>query len=229
MQTEAINTNLVETFEAKMKPLVEENIKLKAEVVQLKSQITKLERSSRRSNLLLHGIPETENNQAQLIETVVPYLNGISEKAKENEWDRWEISDAYRLGKKTTDKPRPILITTTLVWRKNLIIKNSALFPKGVYATEDLPKDVIAANRALIPKMKEARLAGKYAIIKNGALIVKEFKGKEKRKRVPSSPPSTPPEGFGRINEASINKQPTKLSKINPFQDKGGNGNQTKN
>lgn len=76
------------------------------------------------------------------------------------------------------------------------------------------------ANKALIPRMKEARLAGKYAIIKNGLLIIKDFKGKEKRKRAPSSPPSTPPEGFSRVNETPTEKQPTKVSKINPFQDK---------
>lgn len=54
--------------------------------------------------------------------------------------------------------------------------------------------------------MKEARLAGKYAVIKNGSLIVKEFKANENRKRVPSSPPATPPDGFSGINKT--NKQP---------------------
>lgn len=105
--------------------MIEENCELKTEVSVLKSRITHLETVSRRNNLILHGIPEVETNQEQLMASVLTNLNGISEKTKESEWDKWEISNAYTLGKKTNGKIRPILITTTLVWRKNLVLKNN--------------------------------------------------------------------------------------------------------
>uniref|UniRef100_A0A1E1WPR1 Endonuclease-reverse transcriptase n=1 Tax=Pectinophora gossypiella TaxID=13191 RepID=A0A1E1WPR1_PECGO len=218
-QTQAIAETISKTLEEHLAPIRQENEVLRREVDTLRSRIRSLEMESRKNNIILHGVEETEAGKEDLINKVLELLNKTSEPRSENHsWDKWEINQLHRIGKKSDNKTRPIKISCTLSWRRNEIMKNKKRLPEGIYITEDLSKEEVEIRKALIPKLKEARESGKYAIIKNGKLVIREKTDAEKRKRATSSPPSTPPNYFSKPQENINPSQPAKISKINPFE-----------
>ncbi|KAJ2940248.1 hypothetical protein O0L34_g11817 [Tuta absoluta] len=167
-QTQTITENLNKTLEEHLSPLRQENEALRSELEILRSKVKYLDLKSRKNNVVLHGIVETETNQQELMDLVLKFLNSISpakSTLKENqEWDRWEINNAYRIGKRLENKIRPIKVSCTLAWRRNELLKNKKKLPENVYISEDFTKEELEERRALGPKIKEARSSGKYAI-----------------------------------------------------------------
>lgn len=212
IQTKNISENVTKTLVAamdeKIKPLVEQNQLLKKEVHQLKLQVKGLQQETKRNNFLIHGIPEKESSNKDLMDLILTTLNIVSKNAGTDNWDKWEISKIYRIGKKVENKNRPILITPTLAWRKLEILKNNKMFPENVYATEDFPKEVLNKRKELQVRLKEEISKGKIAYIRYDKLIVKE-KANEKRKRAPSNSPNGP------SNDSDINSV-KKIIKTNP-------------
>jgi hypothetical protein len=162
-----------------------------------------------KNNIILHGIKETEQSYTQLMEIVVSTLDEVSEKAGKDKWDKWEVSSAQRLGRKTNNKIRPLLITITLAWRKWEILSNNKHFKSGTYATDDFPKEVLEKRKELKKEMQEATKNGKIAKLRYDKLIIID-KPSEKRKRPPSSSPTT-----GR-NETK--NTPNKINRVNAFE-----------
>lgn len=78
---ENLNLKLETTIEEKLKPLVEENVKLKSEVKTLQNKVTTLEKTVRKNNIIMYGVKETETNHGELTETVLEILNNVSAKA----------------------------------------------------------------------------------------------------------------------------------------------------
>lgn len=72
---ENLTINLLHTFDEKLKPLVNENQDLKLEVNMLKEKIKNLERNTRKNNIILHGIKETEKSYTELQNFVLKVLN----------------------------------------------------------------------------------------------------------------------------------------------------------
>ncbi|KAJ2944688.1 hypothetical protein O0L34_g4045 [Tuta absoluta] len=208
--TTTVTENLTKTIDEKMKLLTTENQTLLKENKVMKERVTKMDREIRANNVILHGIPETENNKMELLKLSLDTLNIISKKTNTENWDKWEVNKFYRLGKKTEKKNRPILVSVTTNWRKMEILRNNKLFPDGIYATDDLPKEVLAKRRELAIKLKEELGKGNTAYISYDRLIVKEAT-KEKRKR---SPTKSPPEPRNQMLE---NKKPSKINKISDF------------
>ncbi|XP_028157176.1 uncharacterized protein LOC114350537 isoform X2 [Ostrinia furnacalis] len=188
---ESFNRSLSKTIDEKLKPLLDENIKLKEEVQNLQSRVQTLERETRKNNIILHGVPENEANNSDLRNIVIEILNKISQKVEGmQDWDKWEISNVRRLGKKNTEKKRPILITLTLTWRKYEVLKNNKNFPSDIYATEDYPRDILIKRKELKEKKEQEERQGKIAFIRYDKLIVKDRDVDEtKRKRSPSKSP----------------------------------------
>lgn len=208
IQTTAITENISSMIDEKLKPLTEENIALKKEVNELKSKIQGMDRETRKNNLILHGLPETEENNTQLMETVLSTLNTVSNATEMDNWDRWEVSRAHRLGKKNEKSSRPILISLTLIWRRAELLKNKKNLPKNIYITEDLPREVLNRRKELRNKLIEERNKGKIAYFKFDQLIVKD-KTVDKRKRSPSNSPQTSSQ-----KENEVQKMPTKINKV---------------
>lgn len=222
--TESVHTSLSLAFDEKLKPIIQENTEMKIEIDKLKSTVKRLEIDSRKNNIILFGIKEEENENIELMDIVLETLNGINKNSiKSNDWDRWEISEVQRIGKKEDSRIRPIKLVLTLGWRKMELLKNRKNFPKNISVTEDFSKETLEKRKALVPKMIEARESGKYAIIKNDKLIVKEKREKkennDKRKRVPSSPPKTPPSNFSTTTGENRvpHSQPNKVPKTNNY------------
>lgn len=90
--TENVTKNLSATIDEKLKPLLKENQELKKEVTFLKTKLQDLERETRKNNIILHEVKETEKNTTDLIEMVLETLNAVCEKAGIENWDKWEIA-----------------------------------------------------------------------------------------------------------------------------------------
>ncbi|KAL0809709.1 hypothetical protein ABMA28_002886 [Loxostege sticticalis] len=209
-----ITANMAETMDAKLKPLQEENIQLKKDVKEMHSRIENLEREVRKNNILLHGVEEKEGeNHYNLLETTINTLNELTKDGLVKEFDKWEISEVRRLGKRVDGKRRPILVKLTLAWRRIEILKNNKNFPANTYATEDFPKEVLKTRRELKQKQKEEIEKGNNAIIRYNKLIIKG-KGNEKRKRSPTKSPGEP---TNNSEKRPNQKAPNKINKTNAF------------
>ncbi|XP_075980762.1 uncharacterized protein LOC142979615 [Anticarsia gemmatalis] len=128
--TQKFTNSVTSTIEEKLTPLVEENLKLKKEVTTLKRKTYELERVVRKNNVILHGLEETEENNTQLMELVLNTLNEVGSNGKMENFDKWEISEVYRLGKRGSMKRRPILQPTSLSPRKPEHNKQQNYTPK---------------------------------------------------------------------------------------------------
>lgn len=227
IQTNNLAANMVSTIEEKLKPLVDDNTKLKNEVEMLNVKVRNLEKEVRKNNVLIHGVEETENNNIELLQLVLSTLNDMRKDTEMENFDKWEISEVRRLGIKQDNKLRPILVKFTLTWRRTDILKNNKMFPKNMYATEDFPKDIVKIRKDLKIKQQEEIKKGNLAIIRYDKLIVKEkqnevifgrkdnLTGKErqhveaKRKRSPTkSPPANEPQP-----KETVVAAPTKINK----------------
>ncbi|VVC95721.1 unnamed protein product [Leptidea sinapis] len=186
--TENVTTQVSATIDEKLKPILEENQKLKKEVNLLKTKIQNLDRDSRKNNIILHGVTETEKSPVELLDLVLKVFNEASEKGGIDNWDKWEISSVRRLGKPTEKKIRPIHITVTLQWRKIEMFKNKKNLPQNSYISEDFSKPVLNKRKELKMQQQEEIKNGKHAFIRYDKLIIKE-KPIEKRKRSPSTSP----------------------------------------
>ncbi|XP_063539781.1 uncharacterized protein LOC134748878 [Cydia strobilella] len=221
IQTKTLSETLSTTMDKKLKPLREENEKLKEEVGTLKTKVHILEKENRKNNLILHKVSEVETSNNDLLQLVVETLNKLSENASMEKWDIWEISKAQRLGKKG-DRPRPILVTVTLTWRKIEVLKNNKQFHDNIYATEDFPKEILMRRKELKEKMKQELENGKKAYIRYDKLIVKDVPSgnetpKEKRKRSPTQSPNNAQGSSENPTEALEKKQPSKKNKVDAY------------
>lgn len=227
IQTNNLTTNIVITIEEKLKPLIDENKKLKKEIEVLHNKVHSMEKEVRKNNVILHGIEETEKNNLELLQVVLTTLNEVAKDGGLENFDKWEISEVRRLGKKEDKKRRPILLKLTLAWRRTEILKNNKKFPKNIYATEDIPKDILIIRKELKIKQQEEIKKGNLAIIRYDKLIIKEnpkqsnressLKDKQlerdntetKRKRSPTkSPPRSGTKRYetGPVAPSKINK-----------------------
>lgn len=143
--TENITAAVLQKVEEKIKPLFEENEKLKSEVEKLNKKIQTLETNNKRNNIILHGLPESKKeNHEDLTALVTSTLKEIDVKLQNGEIDRLQ-----RLGKRgvVEGKIRPILLGTTTLQKKILILKNKKKLKSNIYITHDLPKAVLEIRK----------------------------------------------------------------------------------
>lgn len=209
--TQSITETLMCSIEEKIKPIIEENQHLKAEVQTLNRKIKYLEDAKRKNNILIHGVQETEKSYEELFTKIKTILEKININV-----EKFEINKYHRLGQKQEGKTRPILITFTSQVKKAEILKNKQQMPPRTYITEDLSKETVEMRKNLQLQLKQVKESGKIAYIKNNKLIVKEKSEGEKRKRESSMSPSnvqTPP----RQTEGKSIIAPSKMHKTDAF------------
>lgn len=217
MQTTTLTSDMIKTIEEKLKPLVEENEKLHIEVTTLKKKVQSLEKEVRKNNVILHGIEESEKNNTELLQLVLDTFNIARKNNAMEEFDKWEISNVQRLGKKQDKKRRPILVKLTLGWRKIDILRNNKSFPENAYVTEDFPKEILQIRKELKQKQQEETKKGNVAFIRYDKIIIKnkenQEKNSEKRKRSPSKTPTQ-----SNFNNETSKRAPNKINKTNAFE-----------
>ncbi|XP_063394702.1 uncharacterized protein LOC134679684 [Cydia fagiglandana] len=202
-QTEVITTRITETIDTKLKPLIEENDKLKKKVDLLEKKVEFMEKEKKSNNIIIHGLCESEKSTTELI-------NHVQEKFLTElniSLEALDINKMYRIGKnKKDDKPRPTLLSFVSGWKKTEIMRNKNK-SKELKLTEDHSKDILERRKALMPQLMEERNKGNIAYIKYDKLIVKEATNtKENRKRELSISPS---------NNSQPKKQQTATPPIN--------------
>lgn len=138
----------------------------------MNTKVERLERDSRKRNLILFGISEEFNNYWDLEKFVYSLLN---EKLDLN-LNESHLDFVRRLGRRSGNNPRPILVGFTQLRTKLIILKNtSKLKGASIRITEDFSKEVIQTRKLLLPKLFEARKNGKFAILRHDKLIVQDI------------------------------------------------------
>lgn len=143
--TENITAAILHQVDEKIKPIIEENEKLKQEVETLNKKILTLASITRKNNILIHGLPEENDEKFEDLSNLVKStLRGIEVEIKTE-----DINILQRLGKKGSrdGKTRPILLATTSLQKKIQILKNKKKLKADIYITHDLPKEVLLAKK----------------------------------------------------------------------------------
>ena len=126
---------------------LQKNINMSATIESLKGCLDRQEQYSRRNCLLIHGLPESKNENTDnlVIDTI---KEKMGEEIKKNEIDR-----SYRLGApKNNGKSRPIIIKFVRYNTRCRIFKNKKkLKAKSIRVTESLTK------KQIIEALKKAR------------------------------------------------------------------------
>lgn len=184
--TQAVTKNIMQNIDERIQPLIEENKTLKSEIEILNKKLNYLDNASRKNNIVLHGIKETENNHAGLVEKVSDILNTTLGVQIENIY----INKIHRLGKQNPAKIRPIIISFTTFNKKIEILKNKRKLPENIYITEDFTKETLEKRKELRNQVKREKEKGNEAFIRNNEVVIKQ-KVNEKRKRESSGSPGT--------------------------------------
>lgn len=164
--TETITTTVLNTLDEKLQPIIKENKELKREVEELNKKINNMDLNARKNNIIIHGIPETNDEKVDDLTTLVIKTINKLDVPLEN----WEINKVQRLGKQANiGKIRPILLATTTLQKKILILRNKMKMQKGTYITQDYSKETMQKRKANPTKPNKPR-------------------ENEKRKRIPETP-----------------------------------------
>lgn len=143
------------------------------EMSKLHTEIERLEEFSRRDNLRLYGVPETEEheNYDACAKAVADVLNSVEGQKK---WTPDDIARAHRVGESRDGQPKPMIVKFCRWKDKMSILTNKqyrdSLFKKGVRAVNDLTR-----NQAKI--VAEAKREGNVAFFKRGKLVVQPREG----------------------------------------------------
>uniref|UniRef100_A0A2A4J436 Endonuclease-reverse transcriptase n=1 Tax=Heliothis virescens TaxID=7102 RepID=A0A2A4J436_HELVI len=196
------------SIDEKLIPLLEENKNLKKEIEVLNQKINTLEDMNKKNNIIIHGLKETDTNYSQLYNNIKQLLQKIDVNI-----ENFDINRMYRIGKKTPEKVRPVLISFTTYNKKIELLRNKKKMTENTYITEDYSKETLQKRKELLPQLKEEREKGNEAYIRNNKLIIKP-KENEKRKRDNSTSPSTGPQ---QQEKAKTIIAPAKLQRTDPF------------
>ena len=144
--------------------LREENEERERRFVALEGRVIDQEARSRRNNLIIHGLEETEKEEC------VPVVKKLfMEKCNV---DNIIIERAHRIGAKKGDKTRPMIVRF-LDYNDKIRVKDERKsLPDGVYLADDFPFEIRQARAQLVPKQKEAKNAGRKAWIAYPARLI---------------------------------------------------------
>ncbi|KAJ8390585.1 hypothetical protein AAFF_G00101910 [Aldrovandia affinis] len=132
-----------------------------------------LEGQTKRNNVVVDGIPETQNESWKETEDKVRFV--ITEKLHLDN-SQMVIERAHRTGNPSGysgKRPRPIVIKF-LRYKDKMAVLSKAKDLKGtnIYVNDDYTEAVKQKRRELIPAMKAARERGDIAYIRFDRLIV---------------------------------------------------------
>ena len=141
-------------------------------LIPLNENLDYMESQSRRNNVIIDGIKESEGEKWSDSEDKVKKL--LSEKL-ELDPCKMEIERAHRIGKPSpsSTRPRPIVVKF-LRFKDRVEVLNKAKVLKGtnIYINEDYPEAVRLKRKELLPAMRAAREKGEIAYLRYDKLIV---------------------------------------------------------
>lgn len=201
--TEAVTKNVSENISDTLMALLEDNKKLRTEVETLHNKIKSMEEEKRKNNIIIFGVKELQHDESP-IETVIKVI----EKDMNISITPNEIYNAYRLGEKKDNKPRPILVTFTTKWRRVEVLRNKKKLNSDIYIKEDFSRETLEKRKQLLPQLKEERSKGNICYFVKDKIIIKEPKGDRlgKRKNDCISPTNKSPNQPSTLAPNKINK-----------------------
>ena len=139
----------------------------------LAEKLRSLEDRSRRNNLRIDGIEESEKETWKECETKI---NGLF-KNRLGLDKEIIIERAHRVGKANEERPRTIVLKLLNFKDKEDIMKSrKKLKNTGIYIDEDFSEATMKIRKDLRKQMKEERAKGMYSIISYDKLVTKKFK-----------------------------------------------------
>jgi len=143
---------------------------LNGRVDDVEKRIEEQERHSRRNNVLLHGVAESEGWSAQREECEKKFVEVVNDVVPGLIQER-DVVRAHRIGKRTVGKSRPIIACLCRTKDKMEILgAREELKKKGLNATQDL------TDRQR-QQLRTEREAGNWAYFKGGRLHVEPQTG----------------------------------------------------
>ena len=131
---------------------------INGELLKMRNKVIDLEDGSRRNNLRMDGIKQTENETweecERKVQSVLTNKLGIAEV---------HIERAHRGGMLKRDK-------------SNIMKNANKLKNTGIYINEDFCKETNDIRKSLWPKVQELRKQNKYAYIQYNRIISRDFK-----------------------------------------------------
>ena len=144
---------------------------------EMEDKIDLLDDKSRKSNLVLSGVAESNNeNNEQCQKKVTDLLK-----------DKFEISnpdlnEVFRIGKPGQERSRDILIRFNSINQRDTVIqKKSNLKGQNFFINEDFCKRTKEIRKSLMPQVYEARNRGMYAYINYRQIISKPLRTNNNR------------------------------------------------
>ena len=140
-------------------------LKSQSENKKLKEHLLKTEAQERRSNLIIDGINESEENCFLAVQKI------LDEKLEIEDANGIKIERCHRMG--TGPKPRPIIFRLHFypdrdkIWKARRKLKDT-----GLWLREDFPMEIAKRRQVLEPIRKAAAQQGKKAFLTYDKLII---------------------------------------------------------
>ncbi|CAH2094026.1 unnamed protein product [Euphydryas editha] len=176
--TQSVTRNVMEAIDDKMNTIIEENIYLKNKIKELETKIKSLETVKRKNNLVFFGVEEKGKTETELIDFIKETVESTGVQMYSQ-----EISNIYRIGRRTENSNQPVVVSFTTIWKKHLILKNKSNLPPNIYVKEDYSKEIIEKRKQLQPQVEEERKKGNIAYLKQDQLIVIKSKDNNREKK----------------------------------------------
>ncbi|XP_065645853.1 uncharacterized protein LOC136076306 [Hydra vulgaris] len=172
-QDEIISSKF-ETVKQKTKKINME-LKDKSEILKISNKLRVMEDRSRRNNLRIDGIKESENESWVESECKVHKLFEECLDIK-----NIKIERAHRSGPRDVNKHRPIVLKLLNYKDKTEILKKSfKLKGKNIYINEDFSAETTEIRKGLRERMKKERESGKFAVISYDKLVIRDWTAKK--------------------------------------------------
>ncbi|CAH0562979.1 unnamed protein product [Brassicogethes aeneus] len=144
-----------------------ENANLKSENLILKKRLLTTERTLKKYNLFIYGVKEEERKPDEDI--ILSLVNNKLDIKCVSE----EFRDIYRVGKKVTEKSRPIAIELTHYKLKlNILKAANKLKGTNIFVSQDYTQEDYQKNKLLYKYKKRALAENSEAYIKNNNLFI---------------------------------------------------------
>jgi hypothetical protein len=141
--------------------------------IRIQDHLTNMESQSRRNNLLMDCVPETQDETNDKCKAVLlDILDGIM---KVSNVRNFQIVRCHRLGRYNPKSLRPRPIIFKLHWfgdREAIWDKLRELKNHPYWIQEDFPSVIVQRRRALTPIVKAARNQGKKAFLSVDSVVI---------------------------------------------------------
>ena len=144
--------------------------KVDAKMADFQKRLDDLEGQSRRSNVIIHGI--AEDDQEETWESTEKKVHDLA-KTKMKITEPIAFERCHRLGRRRANGSRPIIAKLSFFKDKQRLFKQAKeLKDSGISISEDYVKSVREARSKMVPLMKLAREKGKRASLNYDKLII---------------------------------------------------------